>query len=90
MALEKQAAGLQHSKVSTPDPGANSLCRTGRLSSLKRIDDVELMTETYFLRLLKAQFMWQADLYGVARFITYCLGVYYDTDPSRGQASDQP
>ena len=32
-----------------------------------------------------AQFMWQADLYGLARFITDCLGVYYvnDTDPSR-------
>ncbi len=27
------------------------------------------------------QFMWQADLYGVAKFVTDCLGVYNDTDP---------
>ena len=36
------------------------------------------------------QFMWQADLHGVAKFVTDCLGVYYDTDPDRGRASDQP
>jgi len=36
------------------------------------------------------QVMWQADLYGVARFVTDRLGVYYDTDPRVGQASDQP
>ena len=36
------------------------------------------------------QIMWQADLYGVAKFVTDCLGVYYDTDPRGGQASDQP
>ena len=35
------------------------------------------------------QFMWQADLHGVARYVTDCLGVYYDTDPERGRASDQ-
>ena len=27
------------------------------------------------------QFMWQADLYGIAKLVTDCLGVYYDTDP---------
>ena len=43
------------------------------------------------------QFMWQADLHGpklgnpgVAKFVTDCLGAYYDTDPDRGRASDQP
>ncbi len=36
------------------------------------------------------QFMWQADLHGVAKFVTDCLGVYNDTDPDRGRASDQP
>ncbi len=36
------------------------------------------------------QFMWQANLHGVAKFVTDCLGVYYDTDPDRGRASDQP
>ncbi len=36
------------------------------------------------------QFMWQADLHGVAKFVTDCLGVYYSTDPDGGQASDQP
>ena len=36
------------------------------------------------------QFMWQADLHGVAKFVTECLGVYYSTDPNGGQASDQP
>ena len=36
------------------------------------------------------QFMWQADLHGVAKFVTECLGVYYSTDPNVGQASDQP
>jgi len=36
------------------------------------------------------QFMWPADLCGVAKFVTDCLGVYYDTDPRGGQPSDQP
>ena len=36
------------------------------------------------------QFMWQADLHGVAKNVTDCLGVSYDTDPNRGRASDQP
>ena len=36
------------------------------------------------------QFMWQADLHGVANFIAECLGVYYSTDPDGDQASDQP
>ena len=36
------------------------------------------------------QFMWQADLYGVAKFVTGCPGVYHATDPRGGQASDQP
>ena len=36
------------------------------------------------------QFMWQADLHGVAKYVTDCLGVYYDADPDRGRASDQP
>ena len=38
------------------------------------------------------QFMWQADLHGDAKYVTDCLGVYYDTDPKRGRAyaSDQP
>jgi len=35
-----------------------------------------------------AGFMWQADLYGVAKFVTDCLGVNYDTDRRGGQASD--
>ena len=36
------------------------------------------------------QFMWQADLCGVAKYVMDCLVVYYDTDPEGGQASDQP
>ncbi len=36
------------------------------------------------------QFMRQADLHGVAKFVTKCLGVYHSTDPDGGQASDQP
>ena len=38
----------------------------------------------------RIQFMWQADLHGVAKYVTDCLGVYHDTDPVRGRASDQP
>ena len=34
--------------------------------------------------------MWQADLHGVAKCVTDCLGVYYDTDPERGRTPDQP
>ena len=30
------------------------------------------------------QFMWQADLHGLAKYVTECLGVYYDTDPISG------
>ena len=33
-------------------------------------------------------FMWQADLYGVAKSVTYCLGAYLT--PGGVQASDQP
>ena len=36
------------------------------------------------------QFMWQADLYEVAKFLTDCLGVYNDTDPRGVRASDLP
>jgi len=36
------------------------------------------------------QFMWQADMHGVAKFVTDCLGVYSSTDPEGVQASDQP
>ena len=32
------------------------------------------------------QFMWQADLHGVAKYVTDCLGVSYDTGPERGRA----
>ena len=34
--------------------------------------------------------MWQADLHGVAKVVTECLGVYYNTYSDGGQASDQP
>ena len=27
---------------------------------------------------------------GVAKYVTDCLGVYYDTDPERSRASEQP
>ena len=33
------------------------------------------------------QLMWQADLHGVAKYVTDCLGIHYDTDPERGRAS---
>ncbi len=36
------------------------------------------------------QFMWRADLHGVAQFVTDCLGAYNVPDPERGQASHQP
>ena len=36
------------------------------------------------------QFMWKADLHGVATYVTDCLGVCHATDPERGRASDQP
>ena len=36
------------------------------------------------------QFMWQADMHGVAQIVTDCLGVYSSTDPDGDQASDQP
>ena len=31
------------------------------------------------------RFMWQADLHGVAKFVTECLGVYHSTDPDGGR-----
>ena len=37
------------------------------------------------------QFMWQADLVGVAKFVDACLEMVYAAGPSSvGQASDQP
>lgn len=33
---------------------------------------------------------WQADLHGVAKVVTECLGVCYNTDPDGGLAFDQP
>ena len=36
------------------------------------------------------QFMWQADMHGVAKFVADCLGVYVSTDPEGDQAPDQP
>ena len=32
--------------------------------------------------------MWQADLLGVAQFVTDCLDAYHIPEPKRGQASD--
>ena len=32
------------------------------------------------------QCMWQAELHGVSKFVTDCMGVYYSTDPEGRQA----
>jgi hypothetical protein len=36
------------------------------------------------------QFIWQDDLYAIARFIRDCLDVYHSADLPQSQASDQP